>query len=198
MKEPSDAKLTNASNSGVVALAALVLLSGCTKNAPVRPGEEAAAATGACWHLIFQCTEVPGNPGGGAPSFHTWFSVSQSGSYSLRHSVRSLTGELTSDVYHAGALTPRQLGVLGDAIAAADLPSMGSDLVELAGGSGIEDGWAGSVTFAAPGKTTLIHFNSRGGFPTDPVARDRVERFSRLVYQTRALISGTVRSMESK
>ena len=149
------------------------------------------------WAFHFEYVETPPNPGAGAPRTHTFFSVFRSGTFSIAQTVHAVSGELTSTTARSGKLKPAQLELLNQILSTADLASLAPGPIELAGGSGTEDGWGGSVTFVQSDKTTVLHYSSRGGYPVAQKARERIERFSKFLFSVKSLALKELKDQDS-
>ena len=123
---------------------------------------------GGCTGNTWKCRRIRGREAGDARD------IPRVGEGRLRGFRRSKGNpeKLHSTGARSGKLTAAEREKMAGYLKEADLPGLGSGVMELAGGSGTEDGWAGSINFVQPDKKTVIRYESHGGWPTDPKAQE--------------------------
>ena len=126
------------------------------------------------------------------------FRVSETGDYAVSKTVQGVSGELSSTGARSGKLTAAEREKIAGYLKEADLPGLGSGVMELAGGSGTEDGWAGSINFVQPDKKTVIRYESHGGWPTDPKAQEMLTRFGMFLDRVKVLAWRLANGTEAK
>jgi hypothetical protein len=144
---------------------------------PPPPPQPAADPTPP-WKLDFDYKEIAPNPGAGGPVTRIKFSVSESGEYKLTKTVHDTSGKLTDRKERSDKLAAAERKQLLQIITKTDLPALAPGPLDLAAGSGTEDGWSGTVSFSQGDKTTVVSFSSQGGWPVDPKKQERLTRFS--------------------
>jgi len=153
-------------------------------------GDEASRKDDAtqAWRLIYEYSEVPPNPGAGAPCTRIHFECDDSGRFALSQTVHSVSGALLVKTNSTGELPCGSLANLRQRLAAADFPTLTNRQFALPGASGTEDGWGGRICYVRGPATNELSFHSHGGWPVDKAKQQEVRRLMDFIHSMNGIL----------